>query len=74
MPTQAQYEKTLDRLVDLLRDKPMTAREIAKAMKCCRPVVYERLDALEKRGTAVFKLTRFRIPGTGPKPIAYGVR
>ncbi len=64
--------KNLDKLAALLRRKPLTARQIAKATGCCRPTAYARLAALEERGDPVFKTTG---PGaaTGPKPVTYGM-
>ncbi len=63
----------LDRLAALLRKRPLTAREIAKLTGCCRPTAYERVEALKRRGDAVYSLQRNRTQ-PGPKALAYGVR
>jgi DNA-binding Lrp family transcriptional regulator len=74
MPTKrSEYTKVLNKLSASLRRKPMTARAIAEAFNCCRPVAYERLRALEKRGETVFQI-RIRESVTGPQSTAYGVR
>jgi predicted ArsR family transcriptional regulator len=66
------YEKTLNRLSRLLRRKPMTAREIADALRCCVPVVYRRLQALEERGERLYcRQTKSSAPGVKAK--AYGL-
>ena len=64
---------TLDRLAALLRKRPLTAREIADVMGCCKPTAYERIEALKRRGDAVYSLERNRTQ-PGPRALAYGVR
>lgn len=83
MPSQAAYSDTLDRLAEMLRRKPMTAREIAEAFKCCKPIAYKRLQALRQRGDVVFEemlppdsrmLGGRMLKRSGPRSVAYGVR
>lgn len=64
--------ETLDALEQLLREQPMTARAIAAAMGCCRPVAYDRLRALKKRGVKL-RQRRVREGASGPKATAYSV-
>jgi len=67
------YTKNLDKLAALLRSKPLTVRELADKLDCCKPTVYARIAALQKRGDPVFSLPR-PAEGTGPRPLAYGIR
>jgi hypothetical protein len=72
--TRAQeYERTLERLVSMLRRKPMTAKQIAQQMGCCIPVAHERIAALLERGAGVYMVPTDS-KRTGPKATAYGVR
>lgn len=73
MPTRDEYEKTLNKLAAMLRKKPMTAKAISESLKCCRPVAYERLRALQERGEQVFQIP-IRESATGPSSTAYGIR
>lgn len=72
-PPRAEYEKTLIKLATLLKRGPLTAREIAKALDCCKPIAYKRLRALKKRGVVLFETPAPR-SSTGPKAKAYGIR
>jgi predicted ArsR family transcriptional regulator len=72
MPSREAYEKTLDKLASLLRKKPMTAKQIAERLGCCKPVAYERLKSLTKRGDKLYT-TKVREGSVGPKSIAYGL-
>ncbi len=78
MTTKTDYNKTLDKLAELLRRKPMTARAISEALTCCRPAAYQRLRALQERGDAVFEMQAPELPKgsrkPGPRSIAYGIR
>ncbi len=67
------YTKVLDRLAALLRREPMTARQIAEELKCCRPAAYQRLAALKKRGERIFTMP-IRESVTGPGSTAYVIR
>ena len=63
--------KTLE---NLLRKKPLTVREIAAKLKCCKPVAYAKVRALIESGADVYQV-RARDPHrTGPVPVAYGLR
>lgn len=64
----------LDTLAALLRRKPLTVREIAAAMRCCKPTAYERVRALIKSGAAVYQLRSKDPRRTGPVATAYGLR
>lgn len=58
--------ETLTALEALLRAKPRTAKEIAAAMGCSKPTVYERVRALKAAGVTVLEEVE-RSPGvTGP--------
>lgn len=76
MPPRTTYQKTLTRLAILLRRKPMTAREIAESLGCCRPSAYQRIEALRAKGLQVYTIPapEGKDPVTGPRPIAYGIR
>lgn len=67
------YDKTLDKLAALLRKKPLTGLEIAKAMGCCKPAAYQRVRGLIDRGVNVYTVTE-RTKRTGPVARAFGVR
>lgn len=71
--TKDDYDKALDKLTELLKAKPLSARAIAKALRCCRPTAYARLAALRERGAAVYEMTA-RESVTGPDSTLYGVR
>lgn len=68
----AEYLKILDRLTVLLRRKPMTARAIAEAMHCSRPVAHDRLAALRLRGERLLEVSASQ-RSTGPKAVAYWI-
>ncbi len=70
---KTRYQRTLDRLVALLKHEPMTARQIAAELKCCRPAAYQRLEALKKRGERLYTMA-LRESVTGPGSTAYGIR
>lgn len=67
------HDATLDRLADMLRREPMTPRRVAEVMGCCRPAAYERIQALKRRGDAVYEIHDQRSESPGPRPVAYGV-
>ncbi len=71
--TRENYGKTLDNLTAMLKRKPMTARAIAAAQRCSRPVAYQRLEALRERGETVYALP-VREASRGPLSVAYGIR
>ncbi len=73
MPTADDHSRNLDRLRALLKRKPLTARQVAEALECCRPTAYARIEALIARGDQVFTI-QATSTGTGPRPVAYGVR
>ena len=73
MPTADEHGKILDRLRAALRRRPMTAKQVAEESEISRPAAYARIRALMKRGDQVFELPS-TATGTGPRPIAYGVR
>jgi DNA-binding Lrp family transcriptional regulator len=63
----------LDRLVKLLKVKPMTARQIAKATDCATPTVYQRIKALEDRGVKIWKLAVPDLKRSGPPATTFSV-
>lgn len=68
------HERRLERLEALLRRRTLTAREIARELGCSKPAAYERVRALIDRGVAVFQVRAPRAGGTGPAPVAYGIK
>ena len=66
-------DEALAKLTTLLKRKPLTAREIAVELGCCRPTAYQRVRALIAAGEQVYEIKR-RQEGTGPKAVAYGIR
>lgn len=72
MPSKSDYEKTLDKLSKLLRRKPLTAKQIAAALACCKPVAYQRVKALQARGERVH-IKRVREGNTGPESAQYAI-
>jgi hypothetical protein len=73
MPSRAAYTDTLDELANMLRRKPMTARQISERFGCSRPVAYDRLEALRLRGEPVCEIP-LREARRGPRSKAYGIR
>jgi predicted transcriptional regulator len=73
MPSRVEYDETLTRLADLLRERPMTARAIAAEFKCSKPVAYARLRDLVQRGHKL-KTSRVRESTRGPQSLAYELR
>lgn len=67
--TRKEYTAEIARLAVMLRQRPMTARAIAKALRCSKPVAHERLKALQKAHTVVTR--KVRESPTGPLAIAY---
>jgi predicted ArsR family transcriptional regulator len=74
MPSRDEYDKTLAKLEALLRRKAMTAKAIAEALRCCRPVAYQRLRALEARGLNVVVEPARDAGKPGPKAVAFRIR
>ena len=66
------YEKKLDRLADLLRNGYLTARDIAKRMKCSRIQAYRRLNALRELGVSLSE-KKVREKPTGPLSRAFTI-
>lgn len=64
----------LDQLAELLRSRPHTAKEIAKALKCCKPTAYKRIKALVRRGDRIYTVIEMRDGISGPPPALYGIR
>jgi hypothetical protein len=71
--TREEYEAMLIRLAAMLKTNPMTARQIAKRMKCGKPAAYRRIRALQLNEFRVYE-THVRERATGPLATAYGVR
>lgn len=67
------HAKRLDQLASLLRRRPLTAREIADRMKCCKPAAYARVRALIERGDRVLEIRRTDRARRGPSPVAYWI-
>lgn len=78
MPSPTQYTDTLHQLATLIRRKPLSAKQIADKLDCCKPVVYQRLRELARRGTDVYTTPAPELPRgkrcSGPKAILYGCR
>lgn len=74
MPSRKEYPARLKALTELLRLKPMTAKAIAEALGCSKPVVYRRLAALRKCARLKIYEMTVRESVTGPHATAYGVR
>lgn len=62
----------LQTLVQLLSKQSMTARQVAKRMRCSKQTAHNRLKALSKTG-CVLKKEPVRDGKTGPESIAYRV-
>lgn len=69
----AAHTRALDRLAELLRKEPLTALQIARVTKCCKPTAYSRIEALKERGDPVVEI-RQRSGRTGPSAVAYSLR
>lgn len=67
------HDKNLDKLAALLRKKPITAREIAEKLGCCKPTAYQRLRALIERGDGVITIPDKTVR-TGPPALLYAIR
>lgn len=72
MSSRKGYEETLGALHAMLKAKPMTARAVARVLKCCKPTAYQRLRELRKRGAVLLRV-KVRESVTGPESTAYGV-
>lgn len=71
--TSARFEGELDRLAALLRARgPLTAAQVARALKCCKPAAYARIRALSAR-ESVYQVSKPRKGKRGPVPVAYGL-
>lgn len=70
---RASYVKVLDRLAQMLKAKPMTAKAICKAMKCSKVVAHERVKALKEQGHTLYTV-KVRESPSGPKSTAHGIR
>jgi len=55
----------LEKLVKILKRKPVSAVELSDALGCCRPTVYARLNALQKLGYRV-EVSKSQKKQTGP--------
>lgn len=64
----------LDRLADLLRKKPLTAKEIARVTRCCKPTAYARVQALRQRGEPIVETRRRSAGKPGPYAVTYEIR
>lgn len=62
------------RLEKLLRLKPMTAAEIARALKCSKPTAYAQIERLMGEGVDVITTQPTGKRKTGPVPVLYSVR
>lgn len=64
----------LDRLHVLLTAKPLTAKEISTALKCCLPTAYVRVRELVEQGADVYEVdARSKGKQPGPYAVAFGV-
>lgn len=69
----ARNEKDLIELIRVLsQGRMLTVMQIVEQTGCSKPVAYERLEALRKRGV-VFQTVKVREGITGPKSVAYAI-
>ena len=69
----ARNEEALAELIRLLSGGQMlTAAQIMTQTGCSKPVAYDRIEALRKRGV-VFQTVRVREGSTGPRSVAYAI-
>lgn len=72
---RAIYKKNLDKLAALLRSGEfLTAKQIAKRLKCSQPTAYARLAGLQAIGLEVQSLDAYpptTTGRTGPMPLVY---
>jgi predicted transcriptional regulator len=73
MASREEYGKTLDKLAKLLRRKPHTAKQIAAAMGCGKPIAYARIRDLMERGELV-ETEKIRASKSGPRAQAYFIQ
>lgn len=73
---RAEYDKVLDQLATMLRRKPRTARAVAEALGCSRPVAYARLEDVKERLRPGERLhvERVRESVRGPPAVCYSIR
>jgi hypothetical protein len=64
----------LDQLAGLLRRKPLTAKDIARITRCCKPTAYARVEALKERGEPIVETRRRAAGKPGPYAITYEIR
>lgn len=68
------YQAKLNALAERLKRAPMTAKQIASAMRCCIPSAYQRLRALQERGERVVSQELKQPSKRGPRPKVYSIR
>jgi DNA-binding Lrp family transcriptional regulator len=65
------HAKILARLTAMLTARPMTAKQIAKAMGCSKPTAYQRVRTLEARG---HRIVYHAVPSpSGPPSFAFEI-
>ncbi len=64
---------SLDTLVQLLKKEPLTAKQIAREMKCSAPTAYARLRRLIDAGEQLYTI-RAKSKRPGPRATLYGIR
>ena len=75
--TKTRNTKRLEPLAKLLWETgPLTAQEIARALRCSRKTAYAWVRALIARGDPITTVSSPNTRGskTGPKPVMYGRR
>lgn len=68
-----EYWDRVCKVHDLLKEKPRTARDIMRAMKCSKPTAYSLLEDVLKYST-LFSVTKKRVrqSARGPRSVFYG--
>lgn len=67
-------QAVLSTLAKLLREQPLSAREVAEKMGCSLPVAYDRIRGLIARGDRVNIRKPKQYKKTGPVPTLYKIK
>lgn len=75
MPSLTTYEKKLTRLRTVLKKhgRPMTARQLARALRCSKPTVYTRVESLIEAGVKVRLGAAPKGKKRGPRAVTFAI-
>lgn len=68
--TDVEYFERLDRVAALIKEKPRTANDIRRALRCSKPTAYSLINTLMSRGYR-FEIEYVRQAKKGPASALY---